>query len=77
MNCLKGQPITVIFLVTRMVGTRVTGEEAVNLDKAIYCLTNLLIANDLEESTPVFYISSKINDVLYTDIMVGVRDKKD
>ena len=63
------------FLVPRMVGARVTGEEAVNFDKAIYGLTNLLIDNDLEESTPVFYISSKINDVLYTDIMVGVRDK--
>ena len=60
-----------------MVGARVTGEEAVDFDKAIYLLTNLLIDNDLEESTPVFYISSKINDVLYTDIMVGVRDKKD
>lgn len=65
------------FLVPRMVGARVTGEEAVNFDKAIYGLTNLLIDNDLEESTPVFYISSKINDVLYTDIMVGVRDKRD
>ena len=63
------------FLVPRMVGARVTGEETVNFDKAIYGLTNLLIDNDLEESTPVFYISSKINDVLYTDIMVGVRDK--
>ena len=58
-------------------GARVTGEEAVNFDKAIYGLTNLLIDNDLEESTPVFYISSKINDVLYTDIMVGVREKRD
>ena len=37
-----------------MVGARVTGEEAVNFDKAIYGLTNLLIDNDLEESTPVF-----------------------
>jgi hypothetical protein len=63
------------FLVPRMVGARVTGEEAVDFDKAIYLLTNLLIDNDLEESTPVFYISSKINDVLYTDILVGVRDK--
>ena len=65
------------FLVPRMVGARVTGEEAVNFDKAIHGLTNLLIDNDLEESTPVFYISSKINDVLYTDIMVGIRAKKD
>lgn len=72
---LEGTAYNSYFLVPRMVGARVTGEEAVNFDKAIYGLTNLLIDNDLEESTPVFYISSKINDVLYTDIMVGVRDK--
>lgn len=72
---MEGTAYNSYFLVPRMVGARVTGEEAVNFDKAIYGLTNLLINNDLEESTPVFYISSKINDVLYTDIMVGVRDK--
>lgn len=72
---MEGTAYNSYFLVPRMVGTRVTGEEAVNFDKAIYGLTNLLIDNDLEESTPIFYISSKINDVLYTDIMVGVRDK--
>ena len=60
-----------------MAGVRVTGEEAVDFDKGIYLLTKLLLDNDLEESTPVFYISSKINDVLYTDIMVGIRDKRD
>ena len=60
-----------------MAGVRVTGEEAADFDKAIYLLTKLLIDNDLEESTPVFYISSKINDVLYTDIMVGIRAKRD
>ena len=60
-----------------MAGVRVTGEEDVDFDKAIYLLTKLLLDNDLEESTPVFYISSKINDVLYTDIMVGIREKRD
>ncbi len=72
---LEGTAYNSYFLVPQMVGARVTGEEAVNFDKAIYGLTKLLLDNDLEESTPVFYISSKINDVLYTDIMVGVRDK--
>ena len=37
-----------------MAGVRVTGEEAVDFDKAIYGLTKLLLDNDLEESTPVF-----------------------
>ena len=56
-----------------MVGARVTGEEAVDFDKALHGLTNLLMQEELEECTPIFYISSKINGVLYTDILVGVR----
>ena len=70
---LEGTAYNSYFLVPRMVGARVTGEEAVDFDKALYGLTNLLIDNELEECTPVFYISSKINGVLYTDILVGVR----
>ena len=70
---LEGTAHNSYFLVPRMVGARVTGEEAVDFDKALYGLTNLLIDNDLEECTPIFYISSKINGVLYTDILVGVR----
>lgn len=70
---LEGTAYNSYFLVPRMVGARVTGEEAVDFDKALYGLTNLLIDNDLEECTPIFYISSKINGVLYTDILVGVR----
>ena len=74
---MEGTAYNSYFLVPRMAGVRVTGEEAVDFDKGIYVLTKLLLDNDLEESTPVFYISSKINDVLYTDIMVGIRDKRD
>ena len=70
---LKGTAYNSYFLVPRMVGARVTGEEAVDFDKALHGLTNLLIDNELEECTPIFYISSKINGVLYTDILVGVR----
>ena len=70
---LEGTAYNSYFLVPRMVGARVTGEEAVDFDKALYGLTNLLIDNELEECTPIFYISSKINGVLYTDILVGVR----
>ena len=74
---MEGTAYNSYFLVPRMAGVRVTGEEDVDFDKAIYLLTKLLLDNDLEESTPVFYISSKINDVLYTDIMVGIREKRD
>lgn len=61
------------FLVPQMIGARVTGEEAIDFDKALYGLAQILAEEKLEECTPTFYISSRINGVLYTDIRVGVR----
>lgn len=70
---LEGTAYNSYFLVPQMVGARVTGEGTVDFDKALYGITDLLMQEELEDCTPTFYISSKINGVLYTDILVGVR----
>ena len=70
---LKGTAYNSYFLVPRMIGARVTGEGTDDFDKALYGVTDLLMQEELEDCTPTFYISSKINGVLYTDILVGVR----
>lgn len=61
------------FLVPRMYGVRVIGGEAVDFDLALNLLSELLNIMEVEQSSPVFYIPVKINEQLYTDILVGVK----
>lgn len=61
------------FSISTMYGVRISSTNPEDFDKALEKLQAMLIEDDAEEASPIFFMSSKINGTVYTDIRIGVR----
>lgn len=61
------------FSIPTMYGVRISSTNPEDFDKALEKLQAMLIEDDAEEASPIFFMSSKINGTVYTDIRIGVR----
>lgn len=61
------------FSISTMYGVRISSTNPEDFDKALEKLQVMLIEDDAEEASPIFFMSSKINGTVYTDIRIGVR----
>lgn len=61
------------FSIPTMYGVRISSTNPEDFDKALEKLQAMLIEDDTEEASPIFFMSSKINGTVYTDIRIGVR----
>lgn len=61
------------FSISTMYGVRISSTNPEGFDKALEKLQAMLIEDDAEEASPIFFMSSKINGTVYTDIRIGVR----
>lgn len=61
------------FSISTMYGVRISSTNPDDFDKALEKLQAMLIEDDAEEASPIFFMSSKINGTVYTDIRIGVR----
>lgn len=55
----------------RMLAVRVIGENEKEFNRAFYKLAKTLEENNLDESSPAFFFTRYIEDILYTDIYVA------
>ncbi|SDJ05585.1 DUF5085 family protein [Streptococcus equinus] len=61
------------FSISTIYGVRISSTNPEDFDKALEKLQVMLIEDDAEEASSIFFMSSKINGTVYTDIRIGVR----
>ena len=61
------------FLIPNMYGVRISSNGPAHFDEALNRLQAMLLEDKCQEASPIFFMSSKINGTIYTDIRIGVR----
>lgn len=61
------------FSIPTMYGVRISSTKPEDFDKALDRLQAMLLEDKCQEASPIFFMSSKINGTVYTDIRIGVR----
>lgn len=61
------------FQVNNLLATRVKGDSSNGFSEALGDLLGYVVENELEVTSPIFYCPEVVNEVVYTDLMIGVK----
>lgn len=64
------------FQVNNLLATRVKGDSSKRFSEALGELLGYVVEAKLEVTSPIFYCPQVVNEVVYTDLMIGVRESK-
>lgn len=64
------------FQVNNLLATRVKGDSSKGFSEALGELLGYVVEAELEVTSPIFYCPQVVNEVVYTDLMIGVRESK-
>ncbi|EOH72836.1 MULTISPECIES: DUF5085 family protein [Enterococcus] len=61
------------FQVNNLLATRVKGDSSNGFSEALGDLLGYVVETELEVTSPIFYCPEVVNEVVYTDLMIGVK----
>ncbi|MGM0214469.1 DUF5085 family protein [Enterococcus sp. AZ109] len=64
------------FQVNDMIATRAKGDKQSEISEALQELVVYIVDTDFEVTSPIFYRPQVIGETVYTDLMIGVREKE-